>query len=289
MNGYRGVGLVEVQSVSQELQDKLGRFVKPHPLDLVLHTMKARALVAKNRITAFLAGLPKGILKFLGLSVGDFGHSFAFPDRAAAKGRHILREYHLVACFVQKRDHLLDERFVHGVVMLRKAHHLVDAAREIDYFVCRSDRGTYQSPKRLRNIVGLRRGRCPERKPYHAVQPSAQTAHRQIPQHGLAGGSHPESPLEATLDTRIMFGGEIPNTITQSPRRHIHSPQLVGQVGHIDAHRAGSRAKAISGASLLPGVGIFLLKRLKPSLFGGRRVRQRTQRSDFPLRGDSCP
>ena len=133
MNGYRGVGLVEVQPVGQETKDEFRRFVEPHLLDLVLHTMKAGALVAKDRVAAFLAGFPKCILEFLGLSVSDFGHSFAFPDRAAAKGRHILREYDLVACFAQQRHHLLDKRLVHGVVMLRKAHHLVDAAREIDH------------------------------------------------------------------------------------------------------------------------------------------------------------
>ena len=102
MNGYRGVCLVEVQSVCQELKDELGRFVEPHPLDFVLHTMEARALVAKDRVAAFLAGFPKCILEFLGLSVGDFGHSLAFPDRAAAKRGHILREYDLVAGFGQK-------------------------------------------------------------------------------------------------------------------------------------------------------------------------------------------
>ena len=102
MNGYRGVGLVEVQPVGQETKDEFGRFVEPHPLDLVLHTMKAWALVAKDRVAAFLAGFPKCILEFLGLSVGDFGHSFAFPDRAAAKRGHILREYDLVAGFGQK-------------------------------------------------------------------------------------------------------------------------------------------------------------------------------------------
>ena len=102
MNGYRDVGLVEVQPVGQETKDEFGRFVEPHLLDLVLHTMKAGALVAKDRVAAFLAGFPKCILEFLCLSVGDFGHSFAFPDRAAAKRGHILREYDLVAGFGQK-------------------------------------------------------------------------------------------------------------------------------------------------------------------------------------------
>ena len=209
MNGYRGVGLVEVQPVGQETKDEFGRFVEPHLLDLVLHTMKAGALVAKDRVAAFLAGFPKCILEFLGLSVGDFGHSFAFPDRTATKGRHILREYDLVARFAQQRHHLLDERLVHGVVMLRKPHHLVDAAREIDYladgrhscgrFGCLRVRalgqaprpgrsrgrfdsrsaivakgcGTYQSPERFRNIIGLRGGRSPKRNTYGVVQPAA--------------------------------------------------------------------------------------------------------------------
>ena len=83
-----------------------------------------------------------------------------------------------------------------------------------------------------------------------------------------------------------MAGRKVPDTVTERPRRHIHSPKLVSQIGHIDAHRAGCRAKAITGASLLPGVGIFLLKCPQMRKFRSGRIWQRTQGSDFPLRGD---
>ena len=101
----------------------------------MLHTMEARTLVTKDWVAALLAGLPKGLLKFRGLSVSDFGHAFAFPNGAAAKGGHVLREYHLVAGLGQKADHFLDKGFVYSVVVLGEAHHLVDAAGEVDYFV----------------------------------------------------------------------------------------------------------------------------------------------------------
>ena len=102
VDGYRGVCLVEVQPVDQELKDEFGRFVEPHLLDLVLHTMKAGALVAKDRVAALLTGLPKSLLQFGCLPVGDLRHTLAFPDGAAAKGRHIFWEYDLVAGFGQK-------------------------------------------------------------------------------------------------------------------------------------------------------------------------------------------
>ena len=209
MNGYRSVGPVEIQPVGQETKDELRRFVEPHLLDLVLHAVKAGALVAKDRVAALLTGLPKSLLQFGCLPVGDLRHTLAFPDRTATKGRHILREYDLVARFAQQRHHLLDKRLVHGVVMLRKPHNLVDAAREIDYladgrhscdrFGCLRVRtlgqtpqpgrfrgrfdsrsaivanggGTYQSPERFRNIIGLRGGRSPKRNTYGVVQPAA--------------------------------------------------------------------------------------------------------------------
>ena len=135
MDGDRGVCLVKVQSVSQKLKDELGWLVKSHLLDFMPHTMEARTLVTEDWVAALLAGLPKSLFKFRGLFVCDFGHTFAFPDGAAAKGGHVLREYHFVAGFVQKADHLLDKGLVNSVVVLWEAHHLVDAAREIDYFV----------------------------------------------------------------------------------------------------------------------------------------------------------
>ncbi len=86
-----------------------------------------------------------------------------------------------------------------------------------------------------------------------------------------------------------MICGDFPDTVAERPRGHIHSPQLVSEIGDIDAHRAGGGTKAIPGASLLTGVGIFLLKRPQTSQFDSGRIRQRTQGSDFSLRGDPGP
>ena len=86
-----------------------------------------------------------------------------------------------------------------------------------------------------------------------------------------------------------MTGDEVPETVAERARGHIHPPQLMSQVGHIDAHRARGRAEAVPGASLLPRVGIFLLKRPQTSLFRGGRIRQLPQGGDLTLRGDSGP
>ena len=86
-----------------------------------------------------------------------------------------------------------------------------------------------------------------------------------------------------------MTGDEVPETVAERARGHIHSPQLMSQVGDIDAHRTRSRAEAVPGASLLPRVGIFLLKRPQTSLFRGGRIRQLPQGGDLTLRGDPGP
>ena len=86
-----------------------------------------------------------------------------------------------------------------------------------------------------------------------------------------------------------MTGDEVPETVAERARGHIHPPQLMSQVGDIDAHRTRSRAEAVPGASLLPRVGIFLLKRPQTSLFRGGRIRQLPQGGDLTLRGDSGP
>ena len=86
-----------------------------------------------------------------------------------------------------------------------------------------------------------------------------------------------------------MTGDEVPETVAERARGHIHPPQLMSQVGDIDAHRTRSRAEAVPGASLLPRVGIFLLKRPQTSLFRGGRIRQLPQGGDLTLRGDPGP
>ena len=86
-----------------------------------------------------------------------------------------------------------------------------------------------------------------------------------------------------------MTGDEVPETVAERTRGHIHPPQLMSQVGDIDAHRTRGRAKAVPGASLLPRVGIFLLKRPQTSLFRGGRIRQLPQGGDLTLRGDPGP
>ena len=86
-----------------------------------------------------------------------------------------------------------------------------------------------------------------------------------------------------------MTGDEVPETMAERARGHIHPPQLMSQVGDIDAHRTRSRAEAVPGASLLPRVGIFLLKRPQTSLFRGGRIRQLPQGGDLTLRGDPGP
>lgn len=101
----------ELQLVSAGGPDEFRRFVEFHAADLLAHAVQAGALVAQHRPASLPAGAPQRLFQLGGLAVGDVGHAFALPDRAAAETFHVLGKDYLVTRLAEQRDHLFGQRF----------------------------------------------------------------------------------------------------------------------------------------------------------------------------------
>ena len=83
----------------KKIMDEFGRFVEFHRFDMIAHAMQTGTLIAKDRIAAAIRRFQQSCLKFGSLTVGNIRHTLAFPDHAAAKLIHIIRENHFIASF----------------------------------------------------------------------------------------------------------------------------------------------------------------------------------------------
>ena len=167
MDGDRSVVLMENQPVFEECHYELRRLIELHGADVLPHPVQAGALVAEHRPPAIFRGFQQGIFELFGLLFRDVRHSFALPHHPAAEFFHAFREYHLVARFVKKRGHLLDQRLVRCRFMTWQAHHLVETGWEIDDLgsLCHPERSEGSRPERTRC------GRSPEGESESFVEP----------------------------------------------------------------------------------------------------------------------
>ena len=241
----------ELQPVAQEGPDKLRRFVQFHAADLFAHAVQARALVAQHRPATLPAGAPQRLFQLGGLAVGNVGHAFALPDRAAAETFHILGKNDLVTCLAEQRDHLAgqrfrDRRFAGG------AHRPVDAAREIDHLV-RFRHGCLAL--RFGHPVGPRHRGQPLGKPQR-MQALRHGCHRPRSEHPVRRIGHRQHGTQGAFQSGEMTGSEFPGGMPRTPGRHPQRTQGVGQLSRIDSHGTARRAEPVPGAGPLPGITV---------------------------------